>query len=1487
MTNFHVSWKSAGKVNFLKAKVVKRRVWKTLNVISTLAIVVNTGMVGVLLQPKVASAASIGSYDQCANNLGTGYGGADSGCHWINGNLQSNNSRYSEGEATVQRVWLTGFAPGSSHTVTLQYGTTKGGKHAYDFLTTWNASESWIVESDQCQSITGCSTSDASENTFAIPHDPNGSGQFETGTRNFTMRGGTLTGATAPAIVSGSYAGDSETATTVSFTVAPSGAMCASGTCSVALWFGAHIAKSAEWQPFNGTTGAATISGSPYHVALAAMDGESIGQRDNQMQSATVVGQCLLTLVKTVDAVDTQTNTITYKLVLTNTGTADCTGGGVRIDDAIPTNTTYANWHDQSTNIDFGYDYTSFGPKNTTGYNGTLISWNGRVLAPQETGWMKFKVNVRTLNECEELDIKNSAKVYADQLQNANVAGFEYLPSNEVTTHFSAPCTATLKVNKQVDANGDGTFEGGNTEANTLGFDWGLDAGAVNRDMGTSATGLTVGSHDVTENSVANYHFVGWYTNGAVAANFSCTNPEGTILPITVNVAGGATKEITLCNARDTGRITFDKVVVGGDAADSDFTFTVDGNQYKDGDGASFPTGSYPLTEAPVPGYTLTDASGAGLATGTYTVVENSDGDYDLVGYDIDTDVNTPGAQITITKGQTTVLTVTNKQQKAKITISKDVRDFQGNNIADTTSFDVTSNAGNFNIAEGSPEEIWVNPGTYTFEEVTNGNYTIHSANPKEITVGSNGEASYTFVNWQKPSSITVCKYVDVNGDGNLDSDPLYTAEGGWTMWLDDEFDQQTVDGCTTFSNLTPGAYDISEGKKDGWTKTTPQANTVEVTVGVNDNGQTVNFGNFQLGKIWGYKYDTLENKLDGWKICLNSENCVWTGADEWPMGYYEFTGLTAGTYKVYEVTQYGWVQMDPNDPPYHTVVVTSGTGYGQYPSYNFWNRKNAFNVSIEKSADLEVVQAGANLTYTLNWSVTGNTPVEVKLFDALPANTTFVSADNGGFLDGTTVRWNLGTFNPAANGTVHLTVAVNSPLDKGTVISNTGNICGLGAIADGEPFLSDSEDTRRQKCDDDTTTTTVDSKPLLGIEKTANPTTVGGNQDVTYTITWSVAGNSKATNVVVNDPIPASTSYVSMGCGTTAGTCTMSQTGAPVSSVTWNLGTRNPGEGGTLTLVVKTAISVPNGSVIPNKADIRSAEVDPVFAQADVKAATAPQLQITKTTNATIVNPGDPISYTVKVKNIGTDTAINAVMTDTLPAGFSFVSTNPAAASIVGQTGTWNLGNMTVGQEVTITYTVNVAPGTTAGTYDNIAKAKADNASEVSTKVPVQTRVPQVLGETTNPVLQLRKSVSKATVAPGDVITYTVEIKNTGTGSAINVILTDLLPVGFTFDGTTDTTREWSLGDLAVGETKTVSYKVKVGSSVPNGSYENLAIASADNHGKVTTSVPVNVKRGRVLAEVVETGAGAVDLAVAGAGLSLIVLGFVLTRRKRGEQLA
>ena len=264
---------------------------------------------------------SVGTYDQCSNDDGDGYGTGDLGCRWTNGNLNANNSTYREDEATVQRLWLEGFVPGSQHTLTLEYGTTKGARHAYDFLTTWDHSENWVTPADLCQFPTGASTNTIPGCVAAfptaskrdIPEDPNvpdetvvnGWEPIDPGDREFVMAGGTigpfmpgpLPGGDGPSLVSGVYgSGDSETAIRIRFTVGPSGGPMCKGaglneTCGVMLWFGAHISDTDDWTgpAGDGFGGATSIPGSPYHVQLSKLDGASIGNRDNQMQAGAIV----------------------------------------------------------------------------------------------------------------------------------------------------------------------------------------------------------------------------------------------------------------------------------------------------------------------------------------------------------------------------------------------------------------------------------------------------------------------------------------------------------------------------------------------------------------------------------------------------------------------------------------------------------------------------------------------------------------------------------------------------------------------------------------------------------------------------------------------------------------------------------------------------------------------------------------------------------------------------------------------------------------------------------------------------------------------------------------------------------------------------------------------------------------------------------------------------------------------------------------------
>ena len=83
----------------------------------------------------------------------------------------------------------------------------------------------------------------------------------------------------------------------------------------------------------------------------------------------------------------------------------------------------------------------------------------------------------------------------------------------------------------------------------------------------------------------------------------------------------------------------------------------------------------------------------------------------------------------------------------------------------------------------------------------------------------------------------------------------------------------------------------------------------------------------------------------------------------------------------------------------------------------------------------------------------------------------------------------------------------------------------------------------------------------------------------MTYTIAWKVTGNEFADNVVVTDPIPFGTMFVSASAGGVY---------APgANTVTWNLGNKVPGDNGTLTMVVKVNKDFPNRLDIVNRATI------------------------------------------------------------------------------------------------------------------------------------------------------------------------------------------------------------------------------------------------------------------------------------------------------------
>src|SRR5215216_162287 len=148
--------------------------------------------------------------DQCANGTFASPV-VCSGSAWQNGNLNGNQAHYLEGQSVPYRAKVTGVTAGAAYTLTINYDTTQSGKHALDYLTTYNRTES---TADPCSDVAGV-PSCANPTSFAIPIDPNvtGAGVTQLSGQNFTAYNATITGASAYTL-SGTYGGNSDTSIT-------------------------------------------------------------------------------------------------------------------------------------------------------------------------------------------------------------------------------------------------------------------------------------------------------------------------------------------------------------------------------------------------------------------------------------------------------------------------------------------------------------------------------------------------------------------------------------------------------------------------------------------------------------------------------------------------------------------------------------------------------------------------------------------------------------------------------------------------------------------------------------------------------------------------------------------------------------------------------------------------------------------------------------------------------------------------------------------------------------------------------------------------------------------------------------------------------------------------------------------------------------------------------------------------------------------------
>lgn len=409
---------------------------------------------------------------------------------------------------------------------------------------------------------------------------------------------------------------------------------------------------------------------------------------------------------------------------------------------------------------------------------------------------------------------------------------------------------------------------------------------------------------------------------------------------------------------------------------------------------------------------------------------------------------------------------------------------------------------------------------------------------------------------------------------------------------------------------------------------------------------------------------------------------------------------------------------------------------------------------------------AAATVSYTATVANLGPDSANAPALSLTLTNGTIVSAP-GCTVTGNNISCSLATL--SSGGSTPITITTTAPAMAGTETLS-------GSVTSTTTDLTPANNSA-------TASTVINGQADLAITKSLTGSLIAG-QNAVYTVTVTNNGPSDASSVVVSDTTPAGLTFVS-------------NSGACATAYPCNIALITSGSSVTIT----TTYAVPSSATgtVTNTASVASAVADPngTNNSASTTNAITPNadLAITKVLSSAL-NAGQNATYTITVTNNGPSDATSVTVSDTPPAGLTFVSNSGACTSAFP----CNVGTLVPGQSVTITATFAVAPSA-SGSLTNTATVGAatpdlNNANNSSSATAT------VQGAD----LAVTKS-GPASAMPGSQVTYTITVTNNGPSTASGITIADPVPAGATFVSATGacTSFPCSIASLANAASATI----------------------------------------------------------------------------------